>query len=313
MTDQIDKGNNFSAKKTQEKAEKDHKLKTLVWLFGILLVGALVYIIYAYNINKDNETYLIQQKDEIVSELAQMELQYKGVKLDNDSLNTKMLDQKERISGMRDSLDKMKAYPYLLRKYKKMVKQMKTEKRQLFLLADSLDRMNQVLVAQRDKAELKLQEQTLMSEKLADQNLKLAKEVEQGAVLDVFNLRAEGVRVSSSGKISTTSRSRRADKMRVCMTLGRNKLTKSGDKTIYVRVATPNDVLLGTSSPGDHSFIVNGEKMDFSAKTEIYYEQEALDICVFVDGTEDEFVKGVYLVAAYADGHFIGETQVKLK
>ena len=312
MSDDINKENNLSPRQAQDKADKDHKLKVLVWIFGILLISALGYIFYSYGINKENEEYLIQQKEEIVGELAQMELQYEGVQLSNDSLNTEMLDQQERISSMRDSLDQMKAYPGLLRKYKRLVNRMKKEKRQLFLLADSLDRVNQILVVQRDSAEMKLQEQTLLTERLANQNLDLAKTVAEGAVLDVVNLKAEGVKVSSSGKISTTNRTRRANKIRVCMTLGRNKLTKIGDKEIYVRVATPDNILL--SSTADHnSFVVDGEKMDYSAKTSVYYEQESLDVCVFVDNGNYEFIKGVYLVAVYADGKFIGETEMMLK
>jgi|LGVE01.1.fsa_nt_gb hypothetical protein len=313
MSDQIKKENKMSSLQKHEKAEKDHKLKTLAWMFGVLLVGSIAYIVYSYNEHKEVEGYLIQEKNEIESELASMENQYEGLRIDNDTLNMKLMAQQERISGLRDSVSQMKASIYLLGKYKRLIKTMKAEKRQLFLLADSLDRMNQILVVQRDNAEQKLQEQTIMSEKLADQNFNLAKEVEKGAILDVFNLRAEAVKVSSSGRVSITDRSRRTDKMRVCMTLGRNKLTKVGEKTIYVRVATPNDILLGLSTPGNHSFDVDGERMDFSAKTSIYYEQESLDVCVFVDGNQDEFVKGVYLVAVYADGNFIGETEINLK
>ena len=311
MSEHLNKDNNLSARQHQDKAEKDHKLKVLVWLFGILLISALGYIIYSYGINKENEEYLIQQNEEIIGELAQMELQYDGVKLSNDSLNTQMIDQQDRISSMRDSLDQMKVYPALLRKYKRLVNRMKKEKRQLFLLADSLDRVNQILVIQRDSAEVKLQEQTLMTERLANQNLDLAKAVEKGAILDVFNLKSEGVKISSSGKISSTTRARRTDKIRVCMTLGRNKLTKIGDKSIYVRVASPDNILL--SSTAGSSFIVEGEKMNYSAKTNVYYEQESLDVCVFVDGSQYEFIKGVYLIAVYADDKFIGETEMKLK
>ncbi|MCK5782664.1 MAG: hypothetical protein KAH10_08735 [Flavobacteriales bacterium] len=311
MAEELNSGNNTPPQKSYEKAEKDHKLKTLVWLFGALLVASIAYIAYSFNENKENQEYLMQQKQEIVGELARMEHQYDGVTLDNDSLNTKLLEQQERISGLRDSVDRMKAYPYLLRKYKKLVETMKKEKRQLFLLADSLDRMNQILVTQRDDAEQKLQEQTIMSEKLADQNVELAKKVEQSAVIELFNLKAEGVKVSSSGKIRPTSRARRTDKVRVCMTIGRNKLTEVGDKTIFVRIATPSNALLGSNL--GNTFTVGGESMNYSAKTSIYYEQDALDVCVFVDGFGEEFTKGVYLVAVYADDKFIGETELLLK
>lgn len=313
MSIELNKDNNASPIENRAKAEKDHKLKILVWMFGILLVGALAYIVFAYNDHKEVEAFLVQEKLEIQGELAQMENQYSSMRINNDSLNSKLLLQQEYIAQMKDSVKDMKATVYMLYKYKKLVKRMKAEKRELFLLADSLDRMNQVLIAQRDQAEDKLQQQTVMTEKLADQNLELAKAVEKGSVLDVVNLSAEGVKVSSSGKISSTTRYRRADKIRVCMTLSRNKLTDIGEKSIYIRVATPNDVLLGSSVAGDHSFSINGEKMDYSSMTKVYYEQESLDVCVFADAQDGELVKGTYLIAVYSDDSFIGETEMYLK
>lgn len=313
MSEKISKENNMNTAASQQKAESLNKLRTLSWMFGALFILSVGYIVYAYFESKEVQGYLTQQKNEIEGELATLQNQYNGIVIENDTLNTKFREQQLRIKGLKDSVSQMEASVQLLRKYKKLVRQMQSEKRELFLLADSLDRMNQVLVVQRDLAEQKLQEQTIMTEKLADQNLKLAKEVEKGAVVDVYNLRSEGVKVSSSGRVSETTRARRTDRIRVCMTLGKNKLAKVGEKNLYIRIATPNDKLLGVAVPGEKSFSVEGEKLDYSAKTVVYYEQENLDVCIYAEGTEDELVPGVYLIAVYEDGFFIGETEMKLK
>ena len=313
MSEKLNKENNTSNYASQQKAESMNKLRTLSWMFGALFILSVGYIVYAYFESKEVEEYLIQEKNEISSDLANLRNQYNGVVIENDTLSTRFRENQERIEGLRDSVDQMKASVQVLRKYKRLVRQMQNEKKQLFLLADSLDRMNQILVVQRDLAEEKLQAQTIMSEKLADQNLKLAKEVEKGAVVDIFNLRAEGVKVSSSGRVSETTRARRSDKVRVCMTLGRNKLAKVGEKNIYIRIATPDNKLLGVSIPGEKSFTVEGEKLDYSAKTVVYYEQDNLDVCIYAEGSEDELIPGVYLIAVYEDGFFIGETEMKLK
>ncbi|MCK5824754.1 MAG: hypothetical protein KAG96_05035 [Ichthyobacteriaceae bacterium] len=299
--------------KSIENRDKAHKLKTLTFLFAALLVMSIAYILYAYHDHKEVTDFLKQEKAEVEMDLAQMENEYKAMTLDNDSLNTQLNFQTIRISEMRDSVKQMQASVYLLRKYKRMVRNLKAEKKQLFLLADSLDRMNQILIAQRDTVEQKLQKQTLRAEELEDKNQRLTQNVKKGSVLDIYNLKAEAVKIGWSGKITTTQRSRRATRIRVSMTLGRNRLSEIGEKTIHVRISTPEDKLMGVVAAGTKEFSIEGRKMDYSAKTRVHYEQQNLDVSVFVEGTEDEFVKGTYLVAVYAEGQFIGETEISLR
>jgi myosin heavy subunit len=293
--------------------DNSRRLKVIAWIFGMLFLGALVYIVNAYNNHKNIQEFLIEEKEAIEGELARIENEYDLKKSENDSLNVKLSAQHERISVLRDSVQQMEASVRLLRKYKKLINTLKEEKKQLFHLADSLDRMNQVLKAQRDTAEMKLVVEKKLSQKLANQNEKLAKDVEEGSKLDVLDLRAEAVRVSSSGKVSETSRAKRTDKIRVCMTIARNKLTEIGEKNIYVRVATPNEILLGKQLGNNRTFMVDGVKLQYSAVSSVYYEQDPLDVCVYVDGTESEFVKGKYFIAVYSDGYFIDETVMELK
>lgn len=311
MSEQIKQEDNFYSSLNENKEEEGNKLKGIVWLFVILLIGSISYTIYSHYEHESIEKYLEQEKLELQSELAKMENQYEGLKIDNESLNVKVIEQQEQISVLKSSVSRMKASVRLLKKYKSLLKKMKSEKRQLFLLADSLDRMNQILVAQRDNAESKLQEQTLMSEKLADENIQLAKVVEKGSVLEISGLKVDGVKVSRSGKMSPTKSAKRVSKIRICMNLNKNNLAKSGDKTVYVRVASPTGDLVGNSD--DKVFMVEDEKMNYSAKTDFYYEQTSLDICAFVDADEEGFVKGEYLVAIYVGNYFAGETTLTFK
>ena len=54
-----------------------------------------------------------------------------------------------------------------------------------------------------------------------------------------------GVIERSSGKQIPTERARRSDKIKVCFTVAKNKLTEAGDKELYVQVIDPKNNVLG--------------------------------------------------------------------
>lgn len=298
-----------ASKPDQKNNKKSSSL--IVWILGGLLLACVAYIWHSQNERKEVEEYLIMEKEQAIEDLTSLEESYDMMLITNDSLNTEVTEARDRIVTLRDSIQDMKASVALLGRYKRQVAQLKREKRELFLLADSLDRMNQILTVQRDKAEEDLKEQAAMNRKLSDQNLKLAKNVEEASILGIRNVRSNAIQVSSSGRVRTTKRARKTDKIRVCFTFEKNKLAEASDRDIYVRVATPDDKLLGSEKSGNY-FEINGERLQYSGKTNIFYENEELDVCVFVDGYKDEFVRGTYLVGIYADGQFIGETEMEL-
>lgn len=53
--------------------------------------------------------------------------------------------------------------------------------------------------------------------------------------------------------------------------------------------------------------------MQFSGAKEVLYENQDLDVSVFVEGVPGDFVEGKYQVYVYADGKEIGRTQMLLR
>lgn len=292
--------------------ENRNTFRVASFILGGALVLALIFLVYNYQKGKEVSAYLKDQKAELVSQLDSMKTRYDVVMSDTDSLNDSLKQKREAIEELQKTITGLKTSVKMLRKYRGEVIKLRRENQRLFKLADSLQRSNSVLLVQRDSVQSQLEAQQQRSEQLKKQNLTLAEKVAKGSKVSAENIHAEGIRISRKGRISTTKRARRADKLRVCFTLSKNNLTEPGEKNIYVKIATPDNKLIGGNA-ADHSFTAAGKPDHFSSKTTVYYEGEPLDVCIFVEQPGNGLVKGKYMVALYDDNGFIGDGSLSLQ
>jgi hypothetical protein len=61
-----------------------------------------------------------------------------------------------------------------------------------------------------------------------------------------------------------------------------------------------------------YMFEYNGQKIQYSVKKDIDYQNNAIDITIYWDKIED-FTPGAYVVSVFTDGYLIGESQFSLK
>ena len=292
-----------------EKSRSISYQKKIKWLYIILSV-MVIFIVFNLIRNYQVKSFLEEQKREVEQDLIEMTQRYDVVLADKDSLNGSLIQERSRIQRLVDSVKTLSATLSTLKYYKRQVRILRREKRELFLLADSLDRVNQVLTVQRDNAEEKLEKQMRIAKDLGEKNKKLSRDIELGSTMEARNIDIQGIIVESDGEVNITNRARRADKLRVCFVLGKNSLVKEGDKTIYAVVNTPQNKLLGRQVKGERFFTTHtGEKRPYSAKIDIYYEGENLDVCIYISAFKKNIVKGKYLVGLFAEGKFIGESR----
>ncbi len=296
-----------------EKSESTSYQKKIKWLYIILCIMT-AFTIFNIIRNYQVQSFLEEQKKEVEEDLTKMTQSYDIVLADKDSLNESLIQERARIQSLVDSVKTLNASLSTLKYYKRQVRTLRREKRELFLLADSLDRVNQILTTQRDDAEEKLKKQLNITKNLDEKNKKLSKDIELGSTMEARNINIEGIIIENNGEINITNRARRADKLRVCFVLGKNNLVKEGTKTIYAVVNTPQNKLLGKQIKGERFFTTHtGEKRPYSAKINVYYERENLDVCIYVSALKQNLVKGKYLVGLFAEGKFIGEKQLTLR
>src|SRR5690606_34924093 len=107
-----------------------------------------------------------------------------------------------------------------------------------------LKEQNATLTVERDSTKTALDETKRFADTLVNQNTNLAKTVEKASKLTIVNLRTESFKERSSGKLVSTDKASRVDKLRVSFTIAANEVAKSGNKVYYVQIIdSKNNVL----------------------------------------------------------------------
>ncbi len=284
-------------------------LKILIGVLGALLLILGIFTYKFYNEEKQNKAILQQEKDLIESELGELITKYDNAIALNEVMDDHLLKAKERIVVLLDSVKDNDANLALISRYRREVGKLKKERERLFKLADSLTVANTQLATDLDSTSVALNQRIIFSDSLQTQNSKLAEIVERGSALTAANIKAEGVRVRNSGKISSSTKASKAEKVRVCFTLSPNKLTEKGDKELFVQVINPENNLIGDKISVNFDDAI----LTYSGRNKVFYENEALDVCVLVDAAQGELTKGNYVVNLFSGPKMISNTQFELK
>jgi hypothetical protein len=285
------------------------KFKILIGVLSVLLIALAVYTITLYNDSKNTVTGLEQQKEEIEEELEELIANYDEVIQDNELKDKELLAARERIEILLDSVKGAEANVALIRRYKVEIDRLKDERRMLFRRADSLIAANERLALERDSTNVMLNETIKVVDSVSEENVALSETVRKGSVVNAVDLRGEAVIVRNNGKIVDTRRSSRADKVRACFTLTPNPIAKKGDRTLYVQVINPKNNLLGKKGILEFE---NG-LLNYSETTNVFYENEELDVCVLVDALEDDLIEGRYIINVFDGPKQIASTTMELK
>ncbi|NJY61245.1 hypothetical protein HC174_00550 [Salinimicrobium sp. CDJ15-81-2] len=289
--------------------KSNNALKILTGVLAVALVALGIYTIKFYNEEKENKELLQQEKAVIEGELNDLIVKYDEAIAENEGLDRDLVAARERIVVLRDSVQDMEANLAVIARYRREVNNLKAEKEQLFRVVDSLSSQNQRLITEIDSTNNVLLERTRISDSLQSQTRTMGAKIDKAAQLKVSNLRGEGVIERNSGRLVENDRTRRVDKIRTCFSLTPNALAEAGDKDLYVQVYNPNNELVGDQIAVQH----DGGVMVYSASTQVYYENEELDVCILANTNSDRLIEGNYKVMVYEGTNLIGATSFSLR
>jgi hypothetical protein len=195
---------------------------------------------------------------------------------------------------------------YKIRLYKKEMETLRSVLRSYIVQIDSLNMQNQELMA--ENKQLKN-----TSRRLATEKEMLQKDKSQ--LEEIKNL-ASALQVSDIDLIllnkrdKETERVRTTTKVRVDFTVRANKVASAGEKTIYLRILRPDQVVLG--SPLLEMIDFGGQQIPASASRIINFENSDLPVSIFWNN-DGEIVPGEHLVELYCEKSLIGSASFVLK
>jgi len=285
-------------------------LKVALGIALVLFIGTAVYTGSLYNEKQETEQQLTTEKNDVLANLNEMKAKYDLALSENEVTNQNLVEARERIQGLIDSLETAETNVKSLWRYKQKYLALQEEMDVLLTENDRLKVENMQLATTLDSTKVQLEERAMFNDSLMIQNTALAEVMENAAVLNTANLKGYGVLVRNNGKLVPMERARRVDKIRVCYTVAKNKLVQAGDKELYVQVIDPKNNILGANQQ-----ITFGEQtLNYSVISKFNYENGNLDVCEFVsNNTSDDFAEGRYQVNVFNGNELVSSSEFTLK
>ena len=292
-------------------AKNNNSLKVIAGLLGVVLLATIIYTVSLYQDKKKTTAQLTQEKELVVEDLNSLKSEYDKAILESNATNEELVAARDKIAQYIDSVRSMKADISSLSRYRRQVSVLKAEREQLLKAVDSLTRSNTLIAMQRDSTYAELEAQTIFSDSLVVQNTQLADAVERGSALNLSQFTVDAVKERSSGKLVSTSRASRTDKLKVCFTVADNVIAEAGDREFLIEVLDPQGNLLGAANTKSNE---EGASVSYSKGTSFYYENQDLDVCDFINKPAGDYQKGNYMVNVYDDKlRLLGTSKFTLK
>lgn len=285
-------------------------LKVGLGIVVALLIGTGIYTSSLYKDKVQTENQLTEEKALVMKDLNAMASQYDLAISENEVSNQNLVDAKLRIQTLMDSLDISETNMQNLWKYRNRYLSLQKEMDKLLLENDKLKVQNGLLATSLDSTKVELAEREIFSDSLMFQNVVLSEVVEDAAVLSTTNLKGFAVIERSSGKQVPTEKARRANKLKVCFTVAKNRLVQSGDQELYVQIIDPKNNILGANEQLEFG----EETLNYSLISKFNYEDKNLNICEFIGKKgKEEFEKGSYKVNVFNINERIAGHEFSLK
>jgi hypothetical protein len=293
----------------ENSSNKGNALKIALGIVVVLFLGLGFYTSKVIKDNKVHEAELIKEKEQVMADLSNMAKQYDLAISENEVANEKLVEARERIQQLMDSLKVSQNSVNSLWRYKQKFLALEDEMDKLLAENDRLKLENELLAATLDSTQVQLAERTIFTDSLLVQNTELATIVKGAAILQPVNLKGFGVIERSSGKLIPTERAGRSDKLRVCFTVAKNNLISSGDQSLYVQVIDPLNNVLGVNE----TIEFEDKVLNYSLISTFNYENKNLDVCEFVVSNDGKFEKGTYKVNVFHENNLVAITEFVLK
>lgn len=289
-------------------SEAKPKRKAPVFLIVILIILACIlgYLSYTYvelkNQSEIEKAELERQKNNLEEELKSIYSKYDSLKSENDTMNLKLTAEQLRI----ERLLKINANNvYKIRMYEKELETIRKVLRSYVYQIDSLNQANIALRTENIEVKQQLQKVEKEKDDLSQVKDELETKVEKASVISAKNI----IVTPLNKRSRENDRINRIEKIRTCFTIRENPIIPPGNKTIYMRITRPDDVIL---TSGVNFFEYQGEQIIYTESREVQYENVDVELCIFWTN-DGQLIPGSYKVNLYADGNEIGSTTFSLR
>jgi hypothetical protein len=294
-------------------SENKNKSNVILIILLLLSVGFNIYQYSAKNTivieSKNERDSLITARVDIEKELNETysELnQYKGENARMDSLLSKANTDLQSYENKIASLLKSESNKDQLNK--KLLEELKEIKK---LRDQYLEKIDNLLA---ENVRLK-KDNTDLNTKVEQISKDLQNTVNTASVLRVEYLNISSLKKKFNDKYVPTLLAKRTNKFDICFTVLENKIAKSGTRTIYLRLISPNGKVIGDRAQGSGNFndIKSNSQMQFTLSKSLDYSNANANVCMTWESANEKYDVGIYTAEIYIDGIFSSSKTLELR
>lgn len=294
--------------------QEQKKGKGTLWIVLFLLSGALniyqwMHQTTTVNMYEQKVDTLVVERVNVEKELSDTKAElekYRGISANLDSLlneaNAKIEEQAKKI---KDINSREKNMASLNVKLKQQLADLQALRDEYLGRIDSLLMANKQLVTEKEQ----------LTSNVESLSKNLESTVATASVLKSEYIKVQSFKRKSSGKFVETAMAKRTHKLTVCFDVLDNKIAKSGEKTVYLKITEPGGKAIGNRSTGSNSFKTSsGEEVMYAATTTLTYTGAKQNVCMNYEEQQDKmFPAGTYLIEVYIDGSLSGAGSYTLR
>ena len=292
----------------QPDAGKSIRGYRIVIIILSVILAALSMLYFSIHRQQMLDNELLQaDRDSIQNDLGRLMTDYDGLRISNDSISAGLTLERERADSLMTRLKKERSWNLAkIKQYEKEVGTLRSIMKGYVKQIDSLNTLNKKLIKENVGFRKEISSANLRAEVAEEKASELSTKVRQGAVI-----RARGIRlVPLNARDKEVSRVKNASRLRVEFTLAGNDLAEPGERTVYVRITSPDGYVQSNASAATFEF--EGERLTYTASRDVDYQNEDLAVGVYYnDGAG--FTAGTYRVEVYADGRLAGQSDIVLR
>jgi phosphoribosyl-AMP cyclohydrolase len=288
--------------------DKERRNNLIILMLLVLLIVVVVIFVRQHNENQKIVQVLNMEKESVQADLNTLMANYDSIHTTNQTLQNELVGAQTKVKDLLLEVEQVKQVSYnQIAQYRLEVSTLRNIMKNYIIQVDSLNRRNEKLMAENVQVKEDFAQSVSKNQQLEKEKEHLQEKVKKAAQLEVSELFAFGINLR--GKEAESAR--RAEQIKVSFVLGKNVTATRGNKTIYVRIQNPNQLLFQKSP--DDLFEFEDLKIPFSARREITYEGNDLPVNIFWDNAGQKFLPGEYTVDVFADGNNIGTTKFVMK
>lgn len=286
--------------------KNDITTKVLIGLVSLMLVAIIIlgYLLMKTSnekkkISKTN-IEITDERENIRNELYKYLDTCTMYQSSNDSLKAENLKRKEEIYKLIEELNNTKNWTAeMKRKYEAEIGTLKGIMRHYVFQIDSLNSLNQQLIAENEMVKSENSRYKSENDELADLNTELLTTIEDASVVSASHINV----IFLNGRDNETNKSKKIEKLKITFTLSANKLATNGQKTVYLRIKRPDGYIISSGS----TFKTGDKDIAYTDSRTITYENESLDVSVY-HKVKEALSTGKYEIELFMDGNCIGES-----